>query len=120
MVKVYLYILLSIFEDSFSSVKNCTPLIRWWSWIRRLVTLPGFCLIIVFHLYEIACFSLSIRRQKGESQNGCFKKTKHAKFSEKLTFFYPLIHTHMYADHGVKNVRFSENLVCFVFLKHPF
>ena len=28
-------------------------------------------------------------RQKGESQNGCFKKTKHAKFSEKLTFLTP-------------------------------
>ena len=27
--------------------------------------------------------SLSVIRQKGESQNGCFKKTKHAKFSEK-------------------------------------
>ena len=29
---------------------------------------------------------LSVRRQKDESQNGCFKKTKHAKFSEKRTF----------------------------------
>ena len=28
----------------------------------------------------------SVIRQKGESQNGCFKKTKHAKFSEKRTF----------------------------------
>ena len=25
-------------------------------------------------------------RQKGESQNGCFKKTKNAKYSKKLTF----------------------------------
>ena len=29
--------------------------------------------------------SLSVIRQKGESQNGCFKKTKHAEFSEKRT-----------------------------------
>ena len=28
-------------------------------------------------------------RQKGESQNGCYKKTKHAKFSEKQTFLTP-------------------------------
>ena len=28
----------------------------------------------------------SVRRQKGESQNGCFKKTKHARFSKKQTF----------------------------------
>ena len=31
----------------------------------------------------------SVIRQKGESQNGSFKKTKHAKFSEKRTFFTP-------------------------------
>ena len=30
--------------------------------------------------------NLSVIRQKGESQNGCFKKTKHAKFCEKRTF----------------------------------
>ena len=28
-------------------------------------------------------------RQKGESQKGCFKKTKHAKFFQKRTFFTP-------------------------------
>ena len=44
----------------------------------------------------------SVMRQKAESQNECFKKTKHAKFSEKRIF------------------RFSENLACFVFFKHPF
>ena len=27
----------------------------------------------------------SVISQKGESQNGCFKKTKHGKFSEKVT-----------------------------------
>ena len=52
----------------------------------------------------------SVIGQKDESQNGCFKKTKHAKFSEKRTFLTP-----WYA-----HVRFSENLACFVFLKHPF
>ena len=31
----------------------------------------------------------SVIRQKGESENGCFKKTKHAKFSEKRTFLTP-------------------------------
>ena len=31
----------------------------------------------------------SVIRQKGESQNGCFKKTKHAKFSEKRAFLTP-------------------------------
>ena len=46
----------------------------------------------------------------GESQNGCFKKTKQGKFSEKRTCAYQ----------GVRNLCFSEKLACFVFLKHPF
>ena len=53
----------------------------------------------------------SVMRQKGESQNGCYKKTKHPKFSKKArTFLTP----DMYQ--GLRNVRFSENLACIVFL----
>ena len=38
----------------------------------------------------------SVIRQKGESQNGWFKKTEHAKFSEKRTFLTPwYAHIHM-------------------------
>ena len=48
----------------------------------------------------------------GQSQNGCFKKVKHVKFSGKRTFF------SLYQ--GLKNVRFSDNLTCIVFLKDPF
>ena len=35
----------------------------------------------------------SVIRQKGESQNGCSKKTKHVKFSEKTNISNPLIRT---------------------------
>ena len=49
--------------------------------------------------------------QKGESQNGCFKKTKHAKFSENEQFLPPDTYTY---------VPFSENLAGFVFLNDPF
>ena len=34
-------------------------------------------------------YLLSLIRQKGESQNGCFRKAKHAKFSEKQIFLTP-------------------------------
>ena len=42
-------------------------------------------------MYQISPLNInsSVIRQKGESQNGSFKKTKHAKFSEKRTFFTP-------------------------------
>ena len=60
----------------------------------------------------------SVIRQKSKSQNGCFNKKKHAKFSEKRTFLTPwYINVHI---RGVRNIRFSENLACFVFLKHSF
>ena len=38
-------------------------------------------------------FSSSVIRQKGESQNGCFKKAKHAEISKKQTFLPPDTHT---------------------------
>ena len=39
-------------------------------------------------------YILSVIRQKGEAQNGCFKKTKRVRFSEKRNLSYPLIRTH--------------------------
>ena len=62
----------------------------------------------------------SVIKQKGESQNGCFEKTKHAQIFRKTNIYYPLIRTSTQAYQGVKNVRFSENLMCLVFLKHSF
>ena len=61
----------------------------------------------------------SVTRQKDKSQNGCFKKTKHAKFSEKRTVLIPW-YADVHAYHEVRNAHFSENLACFVFLQHPF
>ena len=59
-----------------------------------------FCETFLVILLNLRIFS-SVIRQKGESQNGYFKKTKHAKFSEKWTFL------------------FSENLACLFFLATP-
>ena len=64
---------------------------------------------------ELICLNLtksSLISQKNQSQSACFKKRKRTKFSEKRTL--------TCAYQGVGNVRFSENLACFVFLKHPF
>ena len=44
--------------------------------------------IFVFSTFLII-HDLSAIRQKDESQNRCYKKTKHAKFSEKQTFLTP-------------------------------
>ena len=58
----------------------------------------------------------SVIRQKGESQNGYFKKTKNTKVSENRIF----LTFRTCAYQGVRNVRFSENLACLVHLKHLF
>ena len=63
-------------------------------------------------------WKLLVIRQKRESQNGCFKKTKHAKFSEKWTFltlWYAHVRTCAYQ--GVRNVRFFGKLGVLCFLE---
>ena len=57
--------------------------------------LPPFAVSHASHLHLcngkafIVMLNSSVIRQKSESQNGCFKKTKQAKFSEKRTFLTP-------------------------------
>ena len=45
-----------------------------------------------FQVFLAEVYSSAIR-QKGESQNGCYRKTKHAKFPQKRTFSPPDTHT---------------------------
>ena len=69
-------------------------------------------------------FKSSLIRQKGESQNGVSRKqrrkNKNAKLSEKRTPLIPWYAHVCVRIRGVRNIRFSEHLVYFVFLKHPF
>ena len=54
-------------------------------------------------------------KANGESQNGCFKKTKHAKFSGKQTFLPPEMHTYMCVSVGKKYSSFGKfDLLCFL------
>ena len=54
-------------------------------------------------------------RQKGESQNRCYKKTKHAKFSDKRTFLPPDKQTHA-CVFGSKKCSFirESGVLCFL------
>ena len=67
-----------------------------------------FWLVIAFYSACYFSFTSSVIRQKGESQNGCFKKTKQAKFSRACVRI-----------RGVSYVSFSENFVGLLFLKTP-
>ena len=56
----------------------------------------------------ICCHKPSVIRQKGESQNGFFKKTKHVKFSKKKNISYPLI-THTIVFIPIREIPFTED-----------
>ena len=59
-------------------------------------------------------FSSSVIRQKGESKNGCFKKIKRAKFSEKRTFLTPW-YAHVCVSGGKKCSYFGKfGVLCFL------
>ena len=64
---------------------------------------------------------LLVIQQKCESRSGGKKKTNHTEFSKKkkTNIFYLLISTHTFFTH-IRNVRFSENLACLVFLLPSF
>ena len=53
-------------------------------------------------------FLQQLHRQKGESQNGGNKNTKHAEFSEKRTFFTPDTHTYVYISGAKKRSFFGK------------
>ena len=55
--------------------------------------MEGTIFYFTLHFYpltNIQIFISSVIKQKGESQNGCFKKTKHVKLSEKTNISNPL------------------------------
>ena len=49
-----------------------------------------------------------------------FQENKGSQIFRKTNISYPLIRTRTCAYQGLRNVRFSENLACFVFLKTHF
>ena len=85
---------------------------RCWLW----VSISSLCIIPLWQTVQVIK-NTSVIRRKGESQNGCFKKTKPDKFSKKRIYLIP-----WYTNVRIwgKSIRFLENLSGFVFLKHPF
>ena len=78
--------------------------------INKLIAGFESCKIsISSNFVEIFVYTSSIIRQKGESQNRCLQKTKHAKFSEKQTFLTPW-YARTCAYQVVRNVRFFRKI----------
>ena len=54
-------------------------------------------------------------KTKGQISKRVLQENKARQISRKTNIPYPLIHKRTCAYQGVRNVHFSENLVCFVF-----
>ena len=72
-------------------------------------------MLLLYSYFSQKILTSTVIRQKCESQNKCFKKTKHTKFPKSEHY-----HLRTCVYQGVRNARFSENLACFVLLKQPF
>ena len=59
-------------------------------------------------------------KAKRQISKRVFQENKARQFFRKTNISYPLIRIRTRTYQGVRNVRFSENLTFFVFLKHPF
>ena len=59
-------------------------------------------------------------KAKGRISKWVFEENKARQIFRKTSISHPVIRTRLCAYQGVRNVRFSENLVCFVFFKQPF
>ena len=59
-------------------------------------------------------------KAKGRISKRVFQENKAHQIFRKMNISYPVIRLRTCAHHGVRNVRLSENLAWFVFLKHPF
>ena len=59
-------------------------------------------------------------KEKNRISKQVLQENKTHRIFRKMNISYPQIRTRRCAYHSVRNVCFLKNLVCFVFLKHPF
>ena len=107
-------------------VKSTTHYFNFWHftivffviWTRcSQMKINNYLLILIPHL-KLPVFVGN--KAKGRMSKRVFQENKARQIFRKTNISYPLIRTRTCVYQGVRNVRFSENLACFVFLKHLF
>ena len=76
--------------------------------------------LVIFNKKLTFKFTLVGNKAKGQISKRVFQENKARQVFRRTNISYPLMRTRTYAYQRVRNVRFSENLARFVFLKHPF
>ena len=116
LLAIYLFYLLRLLVFIVQQILSKSSLFYCnWYFSFILLILNYWLFIITFLCYRVhpsVKLNLSAIRPKGEWRNG-FYKEKNCRKSE---HFLPLIRTSTCAHQEVRNIRFSENLMCFVFL----
>ena len=64
--------------------------------------------------------NIVVNKPKSRISKHVFQENKARQIFQKTIISYPVICTHTCTYQGVRNVRFLENLACFIFLKQPF
>ena len=76
--------------------------------------------MIIFYSETFTVYYFVGYKAKERISERVFQEKNARQIFRKIKISYPLISTRTCAYQGVRNVNFSENLACFVFLKQPF
>ena len=76
--------------------------------------------LINLHFLALLIGEIVGNKARGRISKRVFQENKARQIFRKRNISYPPIRTRTFAYQGVRNVRFSENLGCFAFLKHFF
>ena len=76
--------------------------------------------LINLHFLALLIGEIVGNKARGRIWKRVFQENKARQIFRKTNISYPPIRTRTFAYQGVRNVRFSENLGCFAFLKHFF
>ena len=69
---------------------------------------------------RIVISDIVCNKVKGRISKRMFQENKACQIFRETNISYSLLRARTCAKQGVRNVCFSENLACFLFLKHPF
>ena len=84
--------------------------------MKELIVCVWFSFQPICHIVNFHNLTSSVIRQKSESQNGCFKKTKHSKFSKKWTYY----HHHHHHLHHYHHCHMNRSIITVKSLIHKY
>ena len=106
-------------------IHNYCPVFKWWTFFTFIINCQKQegVILLFFSFFHLSFYLLFYPCKFDDSTaKGRISKQeiKSRQIFRKTNISYRLMRSRTCAYQGVRNVRFSENLTCFVFLLHPF